>query len=421
MLDLRLIREEKERVAAALARRGDDPAVLDRVLDLDARRRATQAQMDERRAEQKRLSKDVPQLSGGERVETLARLKTLSDDVAAVEKEQASLAAELNALMLDIPNVPDPTAPEGAGDDANVELRRWGLPQAFEFPVRDHVEIGASLGIIDVERGARTSGSRFYYLKGAAVLLELALVRYALDRLQQEGFTPVLPPVLVRREAMEGTGFLPTDEAQIYRTADDDLYLVGTSEVPLAALHMGETLNAGDLPLRYAGISTCFRREAGTYGKDTRGIFRVHQFDKVEMFSFTTPDTSSDEHEFLLQIEEWLLQGLELPYRVVNIAAGELGASAAKKYDCEAWLPGQADYRELTSCSNCTDYQARRLNCRFKGDGNPAFVHTLNGTAISTARWLIALLETHQRADGGVTIPAALRPFFGADHIAPPK
>jgi seryl-tRNA synthetase len=420
MLDLRLIREEKDAVASGLARRGTDPSILDRVLDLDARRRASQAEMDAQRAEQKRLSREVPRLSDAERDEMLARLKTLSDGVAVAEKRQSELANELNGLLLEIPNLPDATSPEGAGDEANVELRRWGLPQAFDFSVRDHVEIGTALGIIDVERGARTSGSRFYYLKGAAVLLELALVRYALDRLQQEGFVPVLPPVLVRREAMEGTGFLPTDEQQIYRTADDDLYLVGTSEVPLAALHMGETFAAGDLPVRYVGLSTCFRREAGTYGKDTRGIFRVHQFDKVEMFSFTAPDASVAEHEFMLQIEEWLLQGLELPYRVVNIAAGELGASAAKKYDCEAWLPGQADYRELTSCSNCTDYQARRLNCRVRSDGGPAFVHTLNGTAISSARWIIALLETHQRADGGVNIPSALRPFFGADEIAPP-
>jgi seryl-tRNA synthetase len=248
-------------------------------------------------------------------------------------------------------------------------------------------------------------------------MLELALVRYALDVLQRNGFTPVITPVLVRREAMEGTGFLPTDEQQIYRLPEDELYLVGTSEVPLAALHMDEFIEAEGLPVRYAGVSTCFRREAGTYGKDTRGIFRVHQFDKVEMFSFTSPSQSSDEHEFLLSMQEEILQGLELPYRVVNIAAGELGASAAKKYDCEGWLPGQADYRELTSCSNCTDYQARRLNCRVRTPEGPIFVHTLNGTAIAVARTIIALLETHQRADGGIAIPHALRHWFGHEHI----
>jgi len=281
----------------------------------------------------------------------------------------------------------------------------------FGFEARDHVDIGEALGIIDLERAARVSGARFAYLLGGGVVVQFALVRYCLDRLAAKGFVPVVPPVLVREEAMYGTGFLPTDEAQIYVTRDDDLYLVGTSEVALAGLHQGEVLDPSSLPRRYVGYSTCFRREAGAYGKDTRGIFRVHQFDKVEMFSFTEADASWDEHEFLLSCEEELIRGLELPYRVANVCTGELGASAAKKYDVEVWLPGQGRYRELTSCSNTTDYQARRLGVRVRyPDGNrPA--HTLNGTACAIGRTLIALLENHQGEDGSVALPEALHPY----------
>jgi seryl-tRNA synthetase len=287
-----------------------------------------------------------------------------------------------------------------------------GERPSFDFEPRDHVDLGAALGIIDLERGARLSGTRFTYLLGGAVMVQFALVRYCLDRLQEKGFVPVIPPVLVREEAMYGTGFLPTDEAQLYVTRDDDLYLVGTSEVALAGLHQGELLEAGRVPRRYVGYSTCFRREAGAHGKDTRGIFRVHQFDKVEMFSFTGPEASWEEHEFLLACEEELIQGLGLPYRVANVCTGELGASAAKKYDLEVWLPGQDRYRELTSCSNTTDYQARRLGVRIRyPDGNrPA--HTLNGTACAIGRTLIALLENHQREDGSVALPEALHPYL---------
>ncbi|HVL91324.1 MAG TPA: serine--tRNA ligase, partial [Actinomycetota bacterium] len=281
------------------------------------------------------------------------------------------------------------------------------------------LQIGETLDMIDVERGARTSGSRFAYIKGQLALLEFALVRYAMGTLVDKGFTPVVPPVLVRREAMEGTGFLPTDEAQIYKLPEDDLYLVGTSEVPLAALHQDEYLPVEALPLRYAGFSTCFRREAGTYGKDTRGIFRVHQFDKVEMFSFTTPEQSWEEHEFLLSVEEGILKELQIPYRVMNIAAGDLGQPAAKKYDVEAWMPGQAAYREVTSCSNCTDYQARRLNCRIKTESGPQFVHTLNGTAIAVGRMLIAIMENNQREDGSVHVPHVLVPYAGFELLGP--
>jgi len=288
-----------------------------------------------------------------------------------------------------------------------------GEPPVFAFEPRDHVALGELLGVLDTDRGARTSGSRFVYLLGDLVLVQFALVRHTLDILVEQGFLPVIPPVLVREEAMYGTGFLPTDEVNIYVTTEDQLYLVGTSEVPLAAFRMGEILDEGDLPLRTAGYSTCFRREAGTYGKDMGGMFRVHQFDKVEMFSFCRPEDSWDEHELLLSIEERIVANLELPYRVVNTAAGDLGGSAAKKYDIEAWLPGQGRYRELTSCSNCTDYQARRMQTRVRrSDGSIEVLHTLNGTATAIARTLIAILENHQREDGSVGLPAALHPYL---------
>ncbi len=292
------------------------------------------------------------------------------------------------------------------------------LPQ-FDFPVRDHVEIGTGAGILDLERAARTSGARFVYLMGPLVRLQMAVVAFTLDLLETEGFIPVIPPVLVREDAMYGTGFFPTDRASIYQTADDDLYLVGTSEVPLAALHQDEIIDVDDLPLRYVGVSSCFRREAGSAGKDTRGMFRVHQFDKVEMFSFCHPDRSAEEHQLILSLEERILQAFELPYRVVDIAVGDLGASAARKFDCEAWMAGQERYREVTSCSNCTDYQARRLKVRFKSGKGTEPLHTLNGTAVALSRTLIALLETHQRADGSVAIPAALVPYGAPAEITP--
>jgi seryl-tRNA synthetase len=342
-------------------------------------------------------------------------MKQLSEEIKATAAEEEKTAEQLRSLLLEVPNLPHESVPEGAGDESNEEIRTVGSPPAFDFEPRDHLAIGEVLGIIDVERAAKVSGSRFAYLLGQATVLELALVRFAVDRLGTHGFTPVVPPVLVRREAMEGTGFLPTDEQQIYRLADDELYLVGTSEVSIAAMHQDEFLDASRLPLRYCGISTCFRREAGAYGKDTRGIFRVHQFDKVEMFSFALPGTSWPEHEFLLARQEEIFGALEVPYRVVNVCAGELGASAAKKYDVEAWMPGQDVYREVTSCSNCTDYQARRLQCRIRTESGPQLVHTLNGTAIAVGRAIIAVIENHQQADGTVAIPDALRPYTGFD------
>ena len=321
---------------------------------------------------------------------------------------------ELARLLAETPNVPHESAPDGFTEEDAVEVKRdHDEPPAFDFEPRDHAELGAMLGVLDTERGARTSGSRFVYLMGDLVFVQFALMRHAMDVVLEKGFSPMIPPVLVREEAMYGTGFLPTDAVNLYTTREDDLYLVGTSEVPLAAFHLGEIVEEGDLPIRYAGYSTCFRREAGSYGKDLGGMFRVHQFDKVEMFVFSTPETSWDEHERILAIEEEIFGNLEIPYRVVNIAAGDLGGAAAKKYDIEGWLPGQGRYRELTSCSNTTDYQARRMQTRVRrADGAVEVLHTLNGTATAIARTLIAIMENHQRADGSVEIPVKLHPYL---------
>jgi len=416
MIDLALIRSDPDAVRRALARRGISPPV-DEILSLDQGRRATQTRLDELRRHHKGLTKEFNKLKGDERAARQVELAKLSDEIKALAADFDELDKQVKALLMETPNLPHESVPDGAGDDDNAEVRRVGEPRVFDFDVRDHLEIGEALGVIDVQRAAKVSGSRFAYLRGQAALLELALVRFAVDRLGAHGFTPVVPPVLVRREAMEWTGFLPTDEAQIYRLADDDLYLVGTSEVSLAAMHQGEFLDAGSLPLRSLGISTCFRREAGTYGKDMRGIFRVHQFDKVEMFSFADPERSWDEHEFLLAREEEIYRALEIPYRIVNICAGELGASAAKKYDVEAWLPGQGAYREVTSCSNCTDYQARRLGTKIKTESGTRIVHTLNGTAVAIGRTIIAIVENHQQRDGTVVIPDALRAYTGFDRL----
>ncbi|HJV05521.1 MAG TPA: serine--tRNA ligase [Actinomycetota bacterium] len=416
MLDLRAIREDPERARRALARRSPAFAEdLDRALELDRRRRELTAEVEDLRAEQNRASREIGAAMGDERERRIAAVREVSGRLEALQPELDSVGEELKGLLDRLPNLPHPSVPEGETDEDNEVVRVVGDPPSFAFQARDHVELGERLGIIDIERAARVSGSRFTYLLGGAVWVQWALVRYCLDRLTMKGFLPVVPPVLVRDEAMYGTGFLPTDEAQIYVTREDDLYLVGTSEVSLAAIHQGEILDPDSLPRRYVGYSTCFRREAGAHGKDTRGIFRVHQFDKVEMYSFTDPETSWDEHEFLLSLEEEIVQGLELPYRVVNVCTGELGASAAKKYDIEVWLPGQDRYRELTSCSNTTDYQARRLECRVRyADGNRV-AHTLNGTASAIGRTLIALLENHQREDGSVALPEALHPYLPED------
>jgi seryl-tRNA synthetase len=413
MLDIKAIREDPEPFRTGLARRNLGDAV-DALLVADERRRALTARVDALRAARNAGSKRIGGAQGGEERQALiAEVGKASSELKELEPQLAEAEAAMNELLAATPNVPDASAPDGFTDEDAVEVRRHLEPPAFDFEPRDHAALGELLGVLDTERGARTSGSRFVYLLGDLVFVQIALLRHAMDILGSKGFTPVIPPVLVREEAMYGTGFLPADAVNIYRTDEDELYLVGTAEVPLAALHMGEILDQDLLPARYAGYSTCFRREAGTYGKDLGGMFRVHQFDKVEMFSFTTPERSWDEHEFLVSVEEEILGNLGLPYRVVNIAAGDLGGAAAKKYDIEVWLPGQERYRELTSCSNTTDYQARRLQTRVRRPGGSVeTLHTLNGTATAIGRTLIALLENHQRADGSVALPEKLHPYL---------
>ena len=415
MLDLKAIREEQERFRAGLARRGASEE-LDRLIALDEDERRLRVRVEELRAEQNRASKEIGRASPDDRQRLIDAAKALSEELERVEPQLQAADEELQTLLARLPNLPHDSVPDGDSEDDNEILRQVGDPPAFVFEPKDHVELGESLGALDIERAVRTSGSRFVYLLGPSVWLQWALVRYVLDTLVPRGFTPVVPPVLVREEALFGTGFLPGGEEQLYVTREDDLYLVGTSEVPLASLHGEEILDRDALPLRYTGYSSCFRREAGTYGKDMRGMFRVHQFDKVEMFSFCVPDQSWDEHEFLLSCEEQIVQGLGLPYRVSNVCVGELGDPYAKKYDIEVWLPGQGRYRELTSCSNATDFQARRLGVRVRdGDGNRP-VHTLNGTATAIGRTLIAIFENHQREDGSVEVPGVLHPYLPKEH-----
>ncbi|MEI2702766.1 MAG: serine--tRNA ligase [Baekduia sp.] len=409
MLDLRLIRRDPDAVRSALARRGDGSGErVARVLELDERRRELLPQVEGIKAEQNAASQKIGKAkAAGE--DASAQVAAMQEVAARGKKLSAELEAvseELDPLLASLPNVPDPTSADG-----DTVIREVGERTRFAFEARDHLEL-AGPDRIDMERGARLSGARFAYLRGDLARLELALVSWTLDLLAGHGFEAVIPPVLVREEALFGTGFLPDTEQQIYRLADDDLYLTGTSEVALASLHAGEILAASEMPRRYAGFSPCFRREAGAAGRDTRGIFRVHQFDKVEMFSFVLPEESEAEHDRLLAIEEEILQALGLPYRVVNISVDDLGASAAKKYDCEAWLPAQEQYRELTSTSNTTDYQARRLGIRFRPEGGkPEIAHTLNGTAVAVGRTIVALLENGQQEDGSVELPECLTQF----------
>ncbi|HEY5976456.1 MAG TPA: serine--tRNA ligase [Solirubrobacterales bacterium] len=414
MLDLRLIRSDPERVKQALARRGAAERV-DELLSLDARRRELLPEIEGAQAERKTLSKQVGEAKqrGEEAEDLVARVQELKGTIESGKAELEKVDEDLQRVSLELPNLPDPSAPDGMTEEDAELIREVGERPSFDFEPRDHLDIGTDLGLIEMEAAARVSGSRFAYLMGDLVLLELALVRFAIEVAREEGHEPVVPPVLVREEALVGTGFLPGDRDQIYEVPKDDLYLVGTAEVPLAGLHADEIIDAGRLPIRYSGLSTCFRREAGAAGRDTRGIFRVHQFDKVEMFSFVEPDRSADEHERLLAIEERILSELEIPYRVVAVAAGDLGAPAAKKYDCEAWIPSQDRYRELTSCSNTTDYQARRLSCRYRSaDGeSPEMLHTLNGTAVAVGRTIIALIENRQDRDGGFTLPSILHSY----------
>ena len=407
MLDLKLLRRDPDAVRSSLQRRGDDPASLDRVLDLDAQRRELLPQLETLRAEQNAANDAIAgaKRDGSDADTAIAAMREVAARAKALDEQVTAVDAELRTALAQLPNLAEPGAPA-----QDTPLRTVGEPPPRDYAVRDHLELAGSM--IDMERGAKLSGARFAYLRGDLVLLELALVRWVLEVLGEHGFEPVIPPVLVREEALFGTGFLPDTEQQIYRLPDDDLYLVGTSEVALASLHAGEVLDAAQLPLRYAGFSPCFRREAGAAGRDTRGIFRVHQFDKVEMFCFVEPDQAAAEHQRILAIEEQILTELGLPYRVVDIAVNDLGASAARKFDCEAWLPSQERYRELTSCSNTTDYQARRLDVRVRpAGGKPETLATLNGTACAVGRTIIALLENGQREDGSVALPAPLAAF----------
>ncbi len=408
MLDLKLIRRDPEAVRTALARRGDEAAArLDEVIELDSKRRVLLPELEGLRAEQNEANTRIRAAAdGGEREREIEAMRAVAGRAKELEKELSEVEQRLEATLAPLPNLPDPTAASGPEDEL---VRTVGEPPAFDFSVRDHLELAGEM--IDMERGARLSGARFAFLRGELVLVELALVHWVLEKLRRQGFEPVMPPVLVREHALYGTGFLPDTEQQIYAVPADELYLTGTSEVALASLHAEEIVDRERLPLRYAGFSPCFRREAGAAGKDTRGIFRVHQFDKVEMFSFVSPADSLEEHERILAIEEEILGELGLSYRVVNIAVGDLGASAAKKYDCEAYLPSQSRYRELTSCSNTTDYQARRLNIRVRGERGTETLHTLNGTAVAVGRTLVALLENGQQADGSIELPDALVPY----------
>ena len=414
MLDLRAIREDPEPARAALARR-DAAGDLDEVLKLDERRRELLPEIEAGRARQNQANDAIAEAkrSGGDAEAAIAEMRELAGRLKEQEAELREVEEKRDEVSARLPNIPDPDAPDGLTEEDAVPLREVGERPSFDFEVSDHLEIGTDLGLIEIEAAARASGSRFAYLLGDLVLIELALVRYALDLLAEEGHKAVAPPVLVRSDALFGTGFLPGDRAQIYEIPEDELYLAGTSEVPLAALHGDQILEPGALPIRYAGFSTCFRREAGAAGKDTRGIFRVHQFDKVEMFSFVEPSESNSEHERLLAIEERILSELEIPYRVVDIPVGDLGASAARKFDCEAWIPSQGRYRELTSCSNTTDYQARRLACRYRpAQGESAVhVHTLNGTAIAVGRTLIALIENRQEEGHAFSLPEVLHTY----------
>jgi seryl-tRNA synthetase len=416
MIDLRLLRDEPEAVRAAYARRGGVDG-LDRVVELDLRHRETLREVEDLRAEQNRASKAIGSSSAEDRPTAIATAKALSDRLKEREPELEQLAAELEQAAVYLPNFPHESVPEGLSEEENVVEREEGVKAEFAFEPKEHVELGESLGIFDAERAAKTSGSRFVYLTGQGVILELALVRFAIDHLMRTGFTPVVTPVLVREHAMYGTGFLPADEHEFYRIERDDLYLTGTSEVALAAMHSDEILDAETIPIRYAGFSSCFRREAGSYGKDTKGLVRVHQFDKVEQFSFAHPDASWDEYELIRQNQEEILKALEIPYRVLVMCGGDLGSSAAKKVDHEAWLPGAQRFMEVTSATNATDYQARRLQVRFKGAGTKGLVHTLNGTACAVGRTIVALLENHQQEDGTVRIPPALQPYTGFDSL----
>lgn len=418
MIDLRIVRDDPDRVRASQHARGEDSAAVDRLLAADAARRAAVATADSLRAEQKAFGRTIGKASKDERPALLERGKEMAAEVKGAEAAETEANAALASAHMAVPNIIEGAPPGGEQD--YLVIKEVGRPTAFDFEPRDHVELGETLGAIDIERGTKVSGARFYFLRGVGAQLQWALLNLAVSTAIGHGFVPMIPPVLVKPEAMEGTGFLGAHADEIYRLEADDMYLVGTAEVPLAGYHSGEILDLSDGPLRYAGWSSCFRREAGSYGKDTRGILRVHQFDKVEMFVFCKPEDAAAQHEQLLAFEEQMLAHMELPYRVIDTAAGDLGSSAARKFDCEAWVPTQQTYRELTSTSNCTTFQARRLGVRYRDDdGKPQVCATLNGT-LATTRWLVAILENHQQADGSVRVPTALQAGLGGREVLEP-
>ncbi|WP_460498180.1 serine--tRNA ligase [Glycomyces tarimensis] len=417
MIDLRALRDDPDAYRDSQRKRGASPEAVDALLSADSEHRSALQSFETLRAEQKGLGKQIAKAAPEDKRALLDRTKTLAEEVKTAEARVTATATAFDAAAKSLPNLVADAAPAG-GEDDYVVLREVGERTVSE-DVRDHLEIGTALGLLDTERGAKTSGARFYYLTGDGAMLQLGMLNLAMQQAVETGFMPMIPPVLVRPEAMEGTGFLGEHAEEIYYLERDEMYLVGTSEVPLAAYHSGENLGELSEPRRYAAWSSCFRREAGSYGKDTRGIIRVHQFDKVEMFAFCRPEDAEAEHERFLAYEEQMLQKMELPYRVIDVAAGDLGTSAARKFDCEAWVPSQGRYRELTSTSNCTTFQGRRLNIKYRdGDGRNAVAATLNGT-LATTRWLVAILENHQRPDGSVAVPKALQPFVGKDVIEP--
>ena len=405
MLDINLIRDNPEKVKKGVVAKQVDQKLVDEVLELDKKRRDLIKKTEELRQKRNEIAKlQKPSTEG----------KKIKDDLQSLEPELKKVEEEFKRLMLELPNPPAEDVKVGKDESENEIIKKWGTPRNFDFPIKDHLEIGENLGIIDVPRAAKVSGTRFYYLKGVGATLEFALIQYALKTLTKEGFTPVIPPVLIKKESMAGMGYLEHGgEENMYVLDSDSLVLVGTSEQSIGPMHMDEVLDGKKLPLRYMGFSSCFRREAGAYGKDTRGIFRVHQFDKVEMFSFTKPEESDKEHEFLLSLEEKLFQNLAIPYQVVKMCSGDLGAPAARKYDLEAWLPGQQKYREVTSTSTCTDFQARRLNIKFRNGDKTQYVHMLNGTAFAIGRTIIAILENYQQKDGSVLVPDVLKEYVG--------
>ena len=415
MLDPAILKDNLEVLESNISRRNIDVDV-NHLISLNEERKSLRFNAEQKRSQQKELGKQIANADKNEKEELLNKASELSDEVKLLFEQVDKKDEEFLNQWVKIPNLISKTSPDGKSDKDNLEIKKVGNVKEISNP-KDHLEIASQLNLIDVEKASEVSGSRFAYLFGDLVKIEFNLVSWALNKLSEKGFTPTVPPVLVRENALYGTGFFPDDAEQVYEIPNDDLYLVGTSEVPLAALHTNEIINMEDLPIRYAGFSTCFRREAGTYGKDTTGIFRVHQFDKVEMFSFCNPEKSEEEHEFILSVEEELLQSLEIPYRVVDVCAGDLGASAAKKYDIEAWIPSQNTYREVTSCSNTTSFQARRLNIRAKSEGETSILHTLNGTAIAVGRILIALIENNQTEDGKVEFSDKVAEIIGVKNL----